>query len=63
MEASIVRIMKLKKLMAPNNLLNEVVVQAGNRFNAKNIDVKRAIDSLIDKEYLKRNGDDYEYIS
>ena len=63
LEASIVRIMKLKKLMAPNNLLNEVVVQAGNRFNAKNIDVKRAIDSLIDKEYLKRNGDDYEYIS
>ena len=25
--------------------------------------LKRAIDSLIDKEYLKRNGDDYEYIS
>ena len=63
LEASIVRIMKLKKLMKPNNLLNEVLVQAGNRFSAKNIDVKRAIDSLIDKEYLKRNGDDYEYNS
>lgn len=63
LQASIVRIMKSKKQMAANALLNEVLVQTGNRFTPKIIDVKRAIDGLIDKEYLMRKGDDFEYIS
>ncbi|EMG49848.1 CDC53 Cell division control protein 53 [Candida maltosa Xu316] len=63
LEASIVRIMKSKKVLSSNHLLNEVLVQTGNRFTARIIDVKKAIDGLIDKDYLKRNGDEYEYIS
>lgn len=62
--ASIVRIMKARKIMKHNDLVNEVFVQAQSRFKAKLIDLKRAIEYLLEKEYLARvDGDSYEYLA
>ncbi|WLF78514.1 ubiquitin ligase (cullin) of SCF [Lodderomyces elongisporus] len=64
LQACIVRIMKSRKQMKNNELINEVLPQTSSRFKAKIIDVKRVIDSLIEKEYLKRlDNETYEYIS
>lgn len=62
--ASIVRIMKARKTMKHNDLLNEVLLQAQSRFKAKLIDIKRAIEYVLEKEYLARvDGDSYEYLA
>ncbi|OBA24288.1 hypothetical protein METBIDRAFT_77114 [Metschnikowia bicuspidata var. bicuspidata NRRL YB-4993] len=62
--ASIVRIMKARKTMKHNDLVNEVLVQAHSRFKAKLIDLKRAIEYLLDKEYIaRREGDTFEYLA
>lgn len=62
--ASIVRIMKARKTMKHNDLVNEVLLQAHSRFKAKLIDLKRAIEYLLDKEYIARcEGDSYEYLA
>ncbi|EEQ37876.1 hypothetical protein CLUG_01999 [Clavispora lusitaniae ATCC 42720] len=62
--ASIVRIMKARKTMKHNDLVNEVLLQAHSRFKAKLIDLKRAIEYLLDKEYIARcDGDSYEYLA
>ncbi|KAI3402551.2 CDC53 [Candida oxycetoniae] len=64
LQACIVRIMKSRKQMKNNELINEVLPQTSSRFKAKIIDVKRVIDVLIEKEYIKRIGDtSFEYIS
>lgn len=62
--ASIVRIMKARKTMKHNELVNEVLLQAHSRFKAKLIDLKRAIEYLLEKEYIARcEGDSYEYLA
>lgn len=62
--ASIVRIMKARKTMKHNDLVNEVLLQAHSRFKAKLIDLKRAIEYLLDKEYIaRREGDFFEYLA
>lgn len=62
--ASIVRIMKARKTMKHNDLVNEVLLQAQSRFRAKLIDLKRAIEYLLDKEYIARcEGESYEYLA
>lgn len=62
--ASIVRIMKARKTMKHNDLVNEVLLQAHSRFKAKLIDLKRAIEYLLDKEYIARcEGESYEYLA
>lgn len=62
--ASIVRIMKARKTLKHNDLVNEVLLQAHLRFKAKLIDLKRAIEYLLDKEYIaRRDGDCYEYLA
>lgn len=62
--ASIVRIMKARKTMKHNDLVNEVLLQAHSRFKAKLIDLKRAIEYLLDKEYIARcEKDSYEYLA
>lgn len=62
--ASIVRIMKARKTMKHNDLVNEVLLQAQSRFKAKLIDLKRAIEYLLEKEYLARvDGNSYEYLA
>ncbi|WPK23048.1 hypothetical protein PUMCH_000272 [Australozyma saopauloensis] len=62
--ASIVRIMKARKTRQHNELINEVLLQAQSRFKAKLIDIKRAIEYLVEKEYLARvEGGSYEYLA
>lgn len=64
LSACIVRIMKARKSMRHNDLINEVLVQSQSRFNPKLIDIKRAIEYLLEKEYLARSeGDFYEYLA
>lgn len=62
--ACIVRIMKARKTMKNNDLINEVLLQAHSRFKAKLIDLKKAIEYLLDKEYIaRREGDVFEYLA
>lgn len=62
--ACIVRIMKSRKVVAHNDLINEVLPQTATRFQAKIIDIKRVIDHLIEKQYIQRvDGNLYEYLS
>lgn len=64
LSASIVRIMKARKQMKHNELINDVLYQAQSRFRAKIIDIKRVIDFLIEKEYITRcDNDSYEYVA
>ncbi|CCE81377.1 Piso0_001277 [Millerozyma farinosa CBS 7064] len=64
LSACIVRIMKARKEMKHNELVNEVATQSLSRFRAKIIDIKRVIDYLIEKEYIRRIGNDsYEYLA
>ena len=54
-EACIVRVMKDRKTMTHNELVNEVIRQLTNRFQPSPLLVKRRIESLIDREYLERS--------
>ncbi|KAK6200448.1 ubiquitin ligase of SCF [Scheffersomyces amazonensis] len=64
LSACIVRIMKSRKTIKHNDLVNEVLPQTVSRFQARVIDVKKAIDYLIDKDYMKRlENNTYQYIS
>ncbi|KAK0420734.1 hypothetical protein QR680_014852 [Steinernema hermaphroditum] len=65
-QAAIVRTMKMRKKLVHNMLITEVVEQVAARFQPKITMVKKCIDLLMEKEYLKRAEDDkdsYEYIS
>ncbi|KAI5959095.1 CDC53 [Candida pseudojiufengensis] len=62
LQASIVRIMKSRKNIAHNSLFNEVQLQSVN-FEVKIIDFKKVVDDLIEKEYIRRDGNGYEYIA
>jgi cullin 1 len=64
LKACIVRIMKARKLLQHNLLINEVVQQSHQRFSAKIADIKKCIDELVDQEYLRRNEDQtYDYLA
>lgn len=64
LSACIVRIMKARKQIKHNELVNEVATQALTRFRARIIDIKKVIDYLIEKEYLRRMENDmYEYLA
>ncbi|KAJ3108299.1 hypothetical protein HDU96_007554 [Phlyctochytrium bullatum] len=60
-EASIVRIMKSRKRMDHNQLVNEVVGQLSARFNPSPVMIKKRIEALIEREYLKRDDADRKY--
>lgn len=51
------RIMKSRKKMAYQLLALEVVRQLQARFAPKDLDIKRCVDLLIDKEFLERLDD------
>jgi hypothetical protein len=62
-DASIVRIMKTRKTLQHNLLVNEVITQLSTRFKPKPIDIKKRIECLIEQEYLERDTNDrYFYI-
>lgn len=64
LKACIVRIMKARKSLQHNLLINEVVQQSHQRFSAKIADIKKCIDELVNREYLKRNEDQtYDYLA
>lgn len=54
-EACIVRVMKDRKTMTHNELVNEVIRQVSSRFQPSPLLVKQRIESLIDREYLERS--------
>jgi len=65
-EAAIVRIMKTRTRLEHNELVGEVSKQLSTRFTPSPSDVKKRIESLIDREYLERSEDDrrvYNYLA
>ncbi|KAM9989531.1 hypothetical protein ACTFIY_005559 [Dictyostelium cf. discoideum] len=69
LQAAIVRIMKSKKTMTHNDLTVETTTQVSKWFTPKITAIKKAIEYLIDQEYIRRTTDDnpsarkYEYMA
>ena len=64
MDAAIVRIMKMRKSLLHNQLVTEVIAQL--KFPIKPPDIKKRIESLIDRDYLARdeqNQNQYNYLA
>ncbi|CAI2343126.1 unnamed protein product [Caenorhabditis sp. 36 PRJEB53466] len=63
-DAAVVRIMKARKELTHQELMNEVMAQL--KFPLKAADVKVRIESLIERDYLSRDNDDasnYKYVA
>jgi len=66
LQATIVRIMKSRKVLNHNLLIQEVINQSKQRFNPSISLIKKCIEALIDKQYIERttkNKDEYSYIA
>ncbi|KAL5526570.1 hypothetical protein ACEPAF_8294 [Sanghuangporus sanghuang] len=60
-DACIVRVMKNRKHMSHNDLINEVTRQLASRFSPQPLGIKKRIESLIEREYLERCEDKKSY--
>ena len=63
-DASIVRIMKARKQLPHNQLISELMSQL--KYPIKVVDIKKRIESLIERDYLERTADDsnvYSYLA
>lgn len=66
LQATIVRIMKSRKLLKHNQLIQEILSQSKARFAPSITMIKKVIETLIDKQYIERtpnSGDEYSYIA
>ncbi|XP_077513603.1 cullin 2 isoform X3 [Amblyomma americanum] len=66
LQAAVVRIMKARKVLRHNTLIQEVISQAKNRFVPSIAMIKKCIEALIDKQYLERtpnSTDEYCYVA
>ncbi|KAL1232976.1 Cullin-2 [Trichinella spiralis] len=64
-ECTLVRIMKSRKLIKHEDLLREVMEQCVGRFVPEVQMIKQAIESVIEKNFLRRtdNADEYAYLA
>ena len=65
-EATIVRVMKAKKRLSYNEIVVEVTSQVKNRFTPTPADIKKYIENLLEKEFIRRDPNDrkvYVYIA
>ncbi|KAL3098075.1 hypothetical protein niasHT_027620 [Heterodera trifolii] len=63
-DAAVVRIMKTRKKISHNQLIGEVLAQL--RFPVKAVDLKKRVESLIEREYMSRDKEDanlYNYVA
>ncbi|XP_013868985.1 cullin-2 [Austrofundulus limnaeus] len=66
LQAAIVRIMKARKVLRHNALIQEVINQSKARFNPSISMIKKCIEVLIDKQYIERSqssADEYSYMA
>lgn len=60
------RIMKARKTMKNQALIQEVISHISTRFTPKIPDIKKAIDTLLEKEYMERvegTRDTFAYVA